>query len=230
MTCMRWFLAIFTTIVLAGLAAAEEQPALKTKKDMMSYGVGVEVARNFRKQNVDFDADLFIQGLKDELANKKLLIPEQDLRRIMHTLQADVRRQMAANRKQAAVENRKREEAFLASNKTGDGVVTLPSGLQYKVLKAGNGKKPAEDDTVVCNYRASLLDGTEFESTEQGKPASLVVSRLNAGWKEAMRMMPAGSQWRIVVPSKLAYGERGMGGDIGPNETLVYEVELLAVK
>ena len=225
-----WFLAVVTICALTGQAAAEEQPVLKTKKDFISYGVGVEVARNFRKQKIDFDADLFIKGLKDELAGNKLLVPEQDLRKIMHTLQADVRRQMVANRRTESVENKKKEDAFLAANKKKKGVIALPSGLQYQVIKEGSGKKPADGDTVVCNYSASLIDGTEFEATDPGQPASLVVSKLVAGWKEAMKMMPAGSRWKIFVPAKLAYGERGMGSDIEPNATVIYDVELLAIK
>jgi FKBP-type peptidyl-prolyl cis-trans isomerase FklB len=130
----------------------------------------------------------------------------------------------------ALEDNKKKGEVFLAENKTKEGVVVLPSGVQYKILKAGNGKKPIDSDVVQVYYRGTLLDGSEFDATEPGQPADLKASSLIAGWKEALRLMPAGSKWQIFVPSQLAYGERGVGSDIGPNETLVFEVELLAVK
>jgi len=130
----------------------------------------------------------------------------------------------------ATEDNKKKGEAFLQANKAKEGVVALPNGLQYKVLKAGDGRKPLESDMVLCHYRGTLLDGTEFDSTEAERPATLKVSALINGWKEALKLMPAGSKWQLAIPPQLAYGERGVGGDIGPNETLLFEVELVAIK
>lgn len=228
---MKLKLVVLLSILLAAFqASAGETASLKSKDDSMSYAAGVEVARNFKKQDISFDPDLFIRGLKDELAGKKLLLTERELHAVMTKLQGEVRRKATAERQLAAVNNRKKEQEFLAANKAKEGVVALPSGLQYQVLKAGTGKQPMDGDTVVCNYHGAGIDGVEFEGTEPGKPATLQLSRLIPGWKEALKMMPEGSHWKIFIPSQLAYGERGMGSDIGPNETLVFDAELLAVR
>jgi FKBP-type peptidyl-prolyl cis-trans isomerase FklB len=132
---------------------------------------------------------------------------------------------------QAGETNKKEGEAFLAANKTKEGVVTLPSGLQYKVLKAGTGPKPSANDSVVCNYRGTLLDNTEFDSSyKRGQPATFPVGKVIKGWTEALQLMPVGSKWQLFIPSELAYGPRGAGPDIGPNATLIFEVELLSIQ
>jgi len=226
---LKWIM-VLTAVLTSFQAFAGEAPALKSKDDSISYASGVEVARNFKKQDMAFDQKLFIKGLQDELAGRKLLLSEIELRAVMNKLQGEVRRKAVAERQAAAVDNRKKENEFLAANKTKEGVVTLPSGVQYKVIKAGDGPKPMDSDRAVCIYRGSDISGTEFEATEDGKPASLTVSRLIPGWREALKLMPAGSHWQIFIPSKLAYGERGMGSEIGPNEALVFDVQLLAVK
>jgi FKBP-type peptidyl-prolyl cis-trans isomerase len=203
---------------------------LKTDKDKLSYGIGVSVGRNFKKQETDVDLNLMIKGLKEGLAGEKLLLSEKELRKVMNNYQTEVRKNLILAKRLAIEENKKKGEAFLAENKTKSGVVALPSGVQYLVLKAGNGKMPAETDMVEVQYRGTLLDGTEFDATEEGHTANLKVSALIAGWKEALKLMPAGSKWKIFIPAQHAYGERGVGGDIGPNETLVFEVELIAIK
>lgn len=215
---------------IASQANAEETVALKTQKDMLSYSIGVSVAKNFKKQEADVDLDLMIKGLKDGLSGAKLLMTEKDMRKVMNMYQSEVRQKALLSKRVAIEENKKKGEAFLAANKTKDGVVTLPSGVQYKILKTGDGKKPIESDLVEVHYRGTLLDGTEFDGTEAGQSATLKVSALIAGWKEALKLMPAGSKWQIYIPPQFAYGERGVGSDIGPNETLVFELELLAVK
>ena len=132
---------------------------------------------------------------------------------------------------QAAEVNKKEGDAFLAANKTKDGVVTLPSGLQYKILTQGTGPKPTPTDSVVCNYKGTLLNGTEFDSSyKRGQPATFPVGGVIKGWTEALQLMPVGSKWQLFVPSDLAYGQRGPGGGIGPNSTLVFEVELISIK
>ena len=226
---MRW-LAVLCFLVVAVDASGKEVTALKTKKDMVSYGIGVNIAKSFKKDDIEFDLNLIVKGLKDGMSGKKLLMSERDLRHVMNAFQSELRQKEMMNHRIAAEDNRKKGESFLAENKTKDGVVTLASGVQYRIINAGDGRKPADGDMVECNYRGTLLDGTEFDATEAGKPATLKLSQLIEGWKEALKLMPEGSKWQIFIPSQLAYGPRGVGSDIGPNETLVFEVDLLAVK
>ena len=223
-------LMVLGVVLMAAQASAEEAPALKTQKDKVSYGLGVDMARNFQKQELDVDLDLLQKGLQDGLSGKQLIMSEKELRIIMSGLQNEMRKKMVLNRRIAAGDNKQKSSDFLAANKTKVGVMTLPSGVQYKIHKAGDGKKPTDADTVECYYRGTLIDGTEFDGTEAGKPATLKVAQLIAGWREALKLMPTGSKWQILIPFQLAYGERGAGSDIGPNETLIFDVELLAVK
>lgn len=211
-------------------AVAAEQIKFKTQQEMLSYGIGVSVARNLKKQGSEMDMDLLVRGLRDGIAGKPLLIPEKDLRKLMNSYQSEVRQRMQKDRRVAQEENRKREQVFLEKNKSEKDVVVLPSGLQYRILKTGAGRQPTEADLIECNYRGTLLDGTEFDATEAGHPATLKLSALIIGWKEALKLMPEGARWQIFIPSKLAYGERGVGTEIGPNETLLFDVELLAIK
>lgn len=225
----KWMMVLGLGFLVAQ-ANAEEAQVLKTQRDVQSYGIGVNIAKSFKRDEVDIDLNLMVKGMKDAMAGEKLLMPEKELRRAMNSFQSELRQKAAARSRIAAVDNKKKGDDFLAQNKTREGVVTLASGVQYKVLKAGDGKLPTEPDTVECYYRGTLLDGTEFDSTEPGKPATLKVAQLIPGWKEALKLMPAGSKWQLYIPPQLAYGPRGVGSDIGPNETLVFEVELLSVK
>ncbi len=227
---MRKWITVMGLGLMVSQASAGEMQILKTQKDVVSYGIGVNIAKSFKKDDVEFDMELLIKGMKDGLSGEKLLIPEKDLRQVMNSFQGELRRKAMIHHQTAAEENKKKGDAFLAENKAKDGVVTLPSGVQYKILKAGSGKKPMDSDTVECEYHGTLLNGTEFDGTESGKPATLKVEMLTAGWKEAVKLMPVGSKWQIFIPSQLAYGSRGVGSDIGPNETLVFEVALLDIK
>ena len=228
---LSW-MTVFTLGVLAAQGSAEEAQALKTPKEKVSYGIGVDVARNFKRLGIDLDLDVLIRAMRDAYSDGKLLMSEEDLRATMSAYQADLRERQAAAVKKAAEDNKKAGDAFLAENKAKEGVVALPSGLQYKVLKAGDGKKPTEADMVECHYRSTLIDGTEFDSSyRRGQPATFKVKGgVIPGWTEALLLMPAGSKWQFFIPPQLAYGERGAGRDVGPNATLLFEVELLAIK
>ena len=206
--------------------------AITTPKEATDYSLGVSLARSLKAQGAgDYDAALLVRGLQDELAGRKLAISEDDLRAAVLAYQNTVRKRSAQTFAKAAEDNQRNGETFLAENKARPGVVTRPSGLQYKILKAGDGPKPADGDTVEVNYRGTLLDGMEFDSSyRNGRPATFKVAALIAGWKEALPLMPVGSKWQLVVPAELAYGPRGMGPIIGPNATLVFEMELLAIK
>jgi FKBP-type peptidyl-prolyl cis-trans isomerase FklB len=227
----RKLLAFLAVGFLAANVCADEAPALKTQKQKVSYSIGVDVAKSFAKSGVDIDLDVFIKGLKDGFSGKKTLMTDDEMHATMTAFQNDMAKKQSQGKQSAAEENKKAGEAFLAENKKKEGVVALPSGLQYKIIKAGKGKKPTDADTVECHYRGTLIDGTEFDSSyRRGQPASFPVNGVIAGWTEALKLMPVGSKWQLFVPSQLAYQEHGAGADIGPNATLIFEVELLGIK
>jgi FKBP-type peptidyl-prolyl cis-trans isomerase FklB len=176
------------------------------------------------------DATLTARGLKDALAGSKPLLTEDQEKAALTQLQTEVRTAQEAKAHEAGAANRKVGDAFLAENKSKEGVVTLPSGLQYKILTAGTGPKPTASDTVSCNYRGTLISGKEFDSSyKRGQPVSFPVSGVIKGWTEALQLMPVGSKWQLFIPADLAYGDRGAGADIGPGETLIFEVELISI-
>lgn len=218
-------------LFIATVADAAEKQTLTSTKDKISYGIGVDMFRNFKQQGLEVDLETVILGMRHAASGGKLLLNDAESRKILADYNREVTARQGQLRQVAAAENRKAGEAFLAANKIKEGVVTTPSGLQYKVLKAGNGKKPVDEDGVTCRYRGTLLDGTEFDNSERtGYPVTFYVKdSVIAGWAEALKLMPAGSKWQIYVPSKLGYGENGVGRNIGPNATLIYDIELLAV-
>ena len=210
-------------------SSAAESP-LKTQKDKVSYAIGMQVASNLSRQSLDVDPDVLMKGLKDQMAGKPLMT-EVEAHTTMSQVFAELRAKQEEKMKEAGEANKKTGEEFLAANKTKEGVVTTPSGLQYKVIKQGTGPKPTASDTVVCNYRGTLIDGKEFDSSyKRGEPATFPVSGVIKGWTEALQLMPVGSKYELYIPSQLAYGERGAGPDIGPNTTLIFEVELLSIQ
>ena len=212
-------------------AATPVIPGLPTKKDQVSYAIGMNVGKGLHRESIDVDPNMILQGLKDSMAGGKMLMTDEQAQQTLTQLQSEVREQQEAKRKTEAVDNQKTGEAFLAANKAKPGVIALPSGLQYKVIKEGTGAKPTINDVVTCNYRGTLINGTEFDSSyKRGEPATFPVRGVIKGWTEALQLMPVGSKFELYLPPDLAYGERGAGADIGPNETLIFEVELMSIK
>ena len=211
--------------------AANTSAPLSTSKDKLSYAIGTDVGRKLKSQSIEVDPDIVERGLRDALTDSKAAMTDEEMRSTLMDLTKQLREKQMAAAKEAGEKNKKEGDDFLATNKGKDGVVALPSGLQYKVLKAGDGQKPKASDTVVCNYRGTLIDGTEFDSSyKRGQAATFPVGGVIKGWTEALQLMPVGSKWQLFVPSNLAYGERGAGAGIGPNSTLIFEVELLSIQ
>ncbi len=220
-----------TTTTHKSTATTARRPLpLVTEKDKQSYAIGLSVGKNLTRDSIDVEPKFVLQGIQDALGNGKLQLTDEQIKTVMTGLQAQVQQKQEAKRLAAEATNKKAGAAFLAANASKPGVVTTPSGLQYKVLTAGSGPKPAATDSVVCNYRGTLIDGTEFDSSyKRGQPATFPVGRVIKGWTEALQLMPVGSKWQLVIPSDLAYGDRGQG-PIGPNSTLVFEVELMSIQ
>jgi len=214
----------------APAAPAPKPLTLETQKDKASYAIGVNVGRNLseglKRDAVDIDPELVAKGVKDAMTGGKPLLNDEEMKAVLTTLQNDVKQHQL----EILQKNKAAGEAFLAANKAKPDVVTLPSGLQYKVIQKGDGPKPTTADTVICNYRGTLIDGTEFDSSyKTNKPATFPVTRVIRGWTEALQLMPVGSKWELYIPSNLAYGERG-NGPIGPNQALIFELELVSIQ
>jgi FKBP-type peptidyl-prolyl cis-trans isomerase FklB len=232
---MLFEIAMPTPVKPNGPAAMEINPVLKDQKAQISYAAGMRLANTLRKQSVEADPELVMQGMKDVISGGATLMNDTQVQTALMGVETELNvTEATLERKKIAEQNKQAGEQFLAENKKKDGVVTLPSGLQYKVMKAGDGKKPTVLDAAVCHYKGSLIDGTEFDNSykkKDGAPVTFPVKAVIKGWQEALRLMPAGSRWQIVVPPDLAYGERGVPmAKIPPNATLVFEVELLSVK
>jgi len=221
-----------TTAAKPRTATGAKTPlTLKTDKDKVSYSIGVNIGKSMRKDAVDIDPTIFSRGMKDALGGGKLLLTDDEMKIALTKLQGELRAKQEEAMQKAGEINKKAGDDFLAQNKTKQGVVALPDGLQYKILKEGAGPKPAATDSVVCNYRGTLLDGTEFDSSyKRGQPATFPVNGVIKGWTEAVQLMPVGSKWQLFVPAELAYGNRAPSPEIGPNATLVFEVELLSIQ
>jgi FKBP-type peptidyl-prolyl cis-trans isomerase FklB len=203
---------------------------LKTQEEKFSYAIGMKMGANFKKQEVPVNATIMARGIKDALAGNKTLLTEEEAQAAIMDVQKEMQAKMEGKKKETADANKKVGDAFLAANKSKEGVVALPSGLQYKIEKAGTGPKPTPTDSVVCNYRGTLIDGKEFDSSyKRGQPATFPVTGVIKGWTEALQLMPVGSKWQLFVPADLAYGDRGAGADIGPGATLIFEVELMSI-
>lgn len=210
---------------------AAAAPALTTDKQKGSYAVGLNIGASLKQQPVAIDLPSLFRGIKDARDGNKPALSDAEIGAALKQMQAAVNQKRDADLQKAGEANMKEGEAYLAANKAKAGVVVLPSGLQYKIITAGTGAKPTASDTVVCNYAGTSINGTEFDSSyKRGKPAEFPVGGVIKGWTEALQLMPVGSKWQLVIPPDLAYGSRGAGGAIGPNETLVFEVELISIK
>jgi FKBP-type peptidyl-prolyl cis-trans isomerase FklB len=228
---MKRLIICLAALCVASIGLAQDKAQLKDQKDKASYSIGYDIGSTFKKQNVDLNADALFTGLKDALGGKEALLSKEDREKTLEVFQKEMMEKQVAASKEAATKNAAEGEKFLSENKKKDGVKTTASGLQYKVLKEGSGESPKETDTVVTNYRGTLLDGTEFDSSyKRNEPASFPVNRVIKGWTEALQLMKPGAKYQLFIPSALAYGERGAGRDIGPNATLIFDVELLSIK
>ena len=200
---------------------------LETDKEKLSYSMGIFFGQSVTRQDMDLDVPAFMQAVEDVLNGAEKKLTTEEMQQILAAYQQKEQRERADK----ATSNKTKGTEYLSKNKKNEGVVETESGLQYKVLKTGEGNKPTLDDTVVVHYRGTLIDGTEFDSSySRGEPVELGVNRVIQGWQEALQLMPAGSKWQIAVPSNLGYGERGAGGVIGPNATLLFDIELIDIK
>ncbi|MGH8094455.1 MAG: FKBP-type peptidyl-prolyl cis-trans isomerase [Chthoniobacterales bacterium] len=217
------------SLFIAPLALAAETQ-LKDQKDKVSYAIGLDIGGTLKRQLIDVNEDLLSAGIKDGLSGNKPLLTEDQVKEVMGTFQKDMMEKQATARKAAGEKNAAEGKKFLEENKKKEGVKTTASGLEYKVLKEGTGATPKANDTVKVNYRGTTIDGKEFDSSyKRGQPATFPVNRVIKGWTEGLQLMKAGSKYQFFVPADLAYGERGAGSDIGPESTLIFDVELLDV-
>ena len=200
---------------------------LATEKQKFSYTVGRQIGQSLLRQGVDVDPAAFAEGIKDTLSGTASKLSEEEMEAVTKSYQDKKKAELQA----LAQRNSEAGQEFLAANKSKDGVIVLPSGLQYKVLEEGNGKQPTVDDTVVVHYRGTTINGNEFDSSyKRGEPTTLQIANVIKGWQEALPLMSEGSKWQLYIPTDLAYGERGAGAAIGPNETLIFDVELISVQ
>jgi len=206
-------------------------PALTTDRDKASYAIGANIGKSMKKEGVDLDPAIVARGMKDGFSGGKLLLTDEQAQAALVAFSAAMKKREEVHLAAIGAANQKQGEAFLAANKSKAGIVTLPSGLQYKILATGTGPKPTTEDTILCNYRGTLLNGTEFDASEKhGGPATIPVGGVIKGWTEALQLMPVGSKWELYIPPDLAYGNRQAGPDIGPNSTLIFNVELVSIQ
>jgi FKBP-type peptidyl-prolyl cis-trans isomerase FklB len=229
----RLAVAVAVTAFLGSLAATaqESKPATITNpKDKTSYALGVNIGTGLKQQGFDINPAMLAKGLSDAYTGGKILLSEQEVHETLAALQKELVAKVQERQKAEVDKNKKAGDAFLEANKKKPGVKTLPDGLQYKILKEGTGEKPTADDTVTVNYRGSLIDGTEFDSSYARKePATFKVNGVIKGWTEILQLMPVGSKWEVYIPPALAYGDRGAGNKIGPDSVLVFEIELMSI-
>jgi len=217
--------AVLGVVSATPVLAADIQ--LKSDAEKFSYTIGFQIGQSLKRDGLSVDPKIVSQAIADVLGGKDPILSMDEMQKTVQSYQ----QKMMAEREAKGEGAKKAGEAFLADNKSKEGVKTLPSGVQYKVVMEGKGKKPTAKDSVVAHYRGTLIDGTEFDSSyTRGEPATFPVTGVIPGWQEILPMMPVGSKWQVFIPSELAYGTRGAGNNIGPNETLVFDIELLEIK
>lgn len=224
-------LAVLTLGTAVAAVAADATPAEKppVSKEKVSYAIGINIGGNFKRQDVEVDYDQLLKGIKDSMSGAPAMT-EAQVRETLMQFQQEMMAKQQEKRRLLGEKNKADGQKFLADNKTKAGIQTLENGLQYKVLTEGTGEIPKPDSLVEVNYRGTLIDGTEFDASRPGQPASFRVNGVIKGWQEALTRMKSGSKWQIYVPADLAYGEFGSGPKIGPHAVLIFDVELLSVK
>ena len=230
---MRHFLLVSAALAVTvnvGIAQQTQPRELKSAKDKASYTIGFNIGSSMKREGIDLDLAFVLEGMRDAIGGKQRRLSEQESQTVMRALEEEVVKRQQANAKTAGGKNTKEGAAFLAANAKKPGVVTLPSGLQYKIIKPGTGATPTAQNTVRTHYRGTLINGKEFDSSySRGKPLEFPVGGVIPGWTEALQKMKVGGKWQLFIPSKLAYGARGSGPDIGPNATLIFDIELLGI-
>ena len=228
---MKRLIICLGAVCIASIGLAQDKAQLKDQKDKASYSIGYDIGETFKKQNIDLNPDALFGGLKDALAGKEASMNKEERDKTLQAFQKEMMEKQIAASKEAATKNIAEGEKFLAENKKKPDVKTTASGLQYKVIKEGSGPSPKETDTVVVNYKGTLIDGTEFDSSyKRNEPATFQVNRVIKGWIEGLQLMKPGAKYQLFIPAALGYGERGAGQLIGPNATLIFDVELVSVK
>ncbi|QDV21697.1 Peptidyl-prolyl cis-trans isomerase Mip precursor [Gimesia panareensis] len=230
----KWHLTACLCIAFFGCAslaqAQNEKSQLKDQKQKVSYGIGFNLGQNLMRDNLDLDPQILAKGIIDAMTKQKPQMTEDEIRATLLAFQEQLRKDAQTKMEKEAQANVAKGKKFLADNAKKEGVKTTKSGLQYKVIKSGSGKTPKLTDEVTTHYRGTLIDGTEFDSSYKRKqPATFPVNRVIGGWTEALQLMKEGDKWQLFIPSDLAYGQRGSGPDIGPNEVLIFDIELLKV-
>lgn len=229
---MRILLTVALCICLcAGYVQAQERMTLKDERDKTSYSIGTDIGGSLRRQGFDLNVAALIQGVRDALTGTATLLTDEEIKNTLAAFQRRFMEQQIQRLKELSEKMKKEGEAFMEANKKKEGVVVLPSGLQYRIVKKGTGKAPATSDTITAHYRGTLVDGREFDSSyRRGEPTTFPVSGVIPGWTEALQLMPVGSTWQVFVPAHLAYGERGAGDMIPPNAALIFQIELISIK
>ncbi len=220
-----------TACFLIASTSFAQTKKLITEKEKVSYSIGLSLGKNFTQQSIDIDVQTFTKGVEDALKGVTPLLTDEEIRVVMTNLQKRMTAKKQEEEKQVSGKNQNEGTRFLAENKKRKGVVTLPSGLQYEIIRPGTGSIPKAEDTVVTNYEGTLINGTVFDSSyKRGKPATFPVNGVIRGWTEALQLMKTGAKWKLYIPADLAYGSRSAGPTIGPNSTLVFQIELLEIK
>ena len=223
MNVLRFTVFIFLYPIITNVYAVK----IETDLEKLSYSMGIFFGQSVNRQEMEIDIPAFMQAVEDVLNNAEKKLTDDEMQKILNTYQKKEKEEQITKSTISKVDG----EKFLAENRNNDGVIVLASGLQYKIIKNSIGKKPTANSRVVVHYRGTLIDGTEFDSSyARGEPIELNLNQVIKGWQEALQLMAIGSKWQIVIPSELAYGKRGAGRVIGPNATLIFDIELLSIK